>query len=177
MRTTRVLAAVLVFALPAIGFAQKAPGSAPKVVIDYDKKTDLTKYKTYSWGPGHSALVPAADKAIIADVEKQLAANGMTKAATGSGDLVVRYHSVERADVDLSTFDPKPPAPGEQRAIAQTLSVGTLVVDLVDPGSKKLVWRGRIEAAISHDPATLEQQLDAAVARLFEKFPVGIPKR
>lgn len=174
MRTASVLAAVLVFALPAIGLAQKTPG---KVVIEYNKKTDLTKYKTYSWGPGHSALLPAADKAIIAAVEKQLAANGMTKAATGAGDLVVRYHSVERADVDLSTFDPKPPAPGEQRTMAQTVSVGTLMVDLVDPVSQKLLWRGRIEGAISHDLPTLEQQLDKAVPRLFEKFPVGVPTR
>ena len=177
MRTASVLAAVLIFALPAPGIAQKAPGATQKVVIEYNKKTDLTKYKTYSWGPGHAALLPAADKAIIAGVEKQLAANGMTKAATGSGDLVVRYHSVERADVDLSTFDPKPPAPGEQRPMAQTVSVGTLMVDLVDPASQKMLWRGRIEGAISHDLPTLEEQLNKAVARLFEKFPVGVPTR
>jgi hypothetical protein len=61
--------------------------------------------------------------------------------------------------------------------MAETLSVGTLVVDLVDPASQKRLWRGRIEAAISHDPATLEQQVNAAVARLFEKFPVGAPLR
>jgi hypothetical protein len=177
MRIASVLATVLVFALPAAGVAQKAPGATQKVVIEYNKKTDLTKYKTYSWGPGHGALLPAADKAIIAEVEKQLAANGFTKAATGPGGLVVRYHSVERADVDLSTFDQKPPAPGEQRAMAQTVKVGTLLVDLVDPGSQKLLWRGRVEGAISHDPATLEQQLNAAITRLFEKFPVGVPTR
>jgi Domain of unknown function (DUF4136) len=177
MRAACVLATVLAFALPATGIAQKAPGATPKVVIEYNKKTDLAKYKTYSWGAGHSALLPAADKAIIAEVEKQLSANGMTKAAAGPGDLVVRYHSVERADVDLSTFDTKPPAAGEQRSMAQTVKVGTLMVDLVDPGTKKLLWRGRIEGAISHDPATLEQQVANAVARLFEKFPVGVPTR
>jgi len=177
MRTASVLAMALVFVLPAAGLAQKGPVGTPKVVIEYDKKTDLTKYKTYSWGPGHGALLPSADKAIIADVERQLAANGMTKAAAGTGDLLVRYHSVERADVDLSTFDPKPPAAGEQRTMAQTVRVGTLMVDLVDPGTRKLLWRGWVEGAISHDPAKLEQQLDTAVTRLFEKFPVGVPTR
>jgi hypothetical protein len=177
MRTVCVLAALVVLASPVVSLAQTAQETAKKVVIDYDKKTDLTKYKTFAWGTGYKALNPAADKAIIAAVEKQLEANGMTKGASGTGDITVRYHSVEREDVDLSTFDEKPGAPGAQRKMAETLRVGTLVVELVDPASQKRLWRGRVEGAISHDLATFEQQVNTAVARLFEKFPVGKPLR
>jgi hypothetical protein len=145
MRTVCVLAALVVLASPVVSLAQKAQETAQKVVIDYDKKTDLTKYKTFTWGTGYKALNPAADKAIIAAVEKQLEANGMTKSASGAGDIMVRYHSVERADVDLSTFDQKAPDPGAQRKIAETFRVGTLMVDLVDPRQPEaaLAWQGR----------------------------------
>ena len=50
---------------------------------------------------------------------------------------------------------------------------GTLVIDLVDRRTKKLVWRGTAQAALSETPSKAEREatIDEAVKKMFEKFP------
>ena len=51
---------------------------------------------------------------------------------------------------------------------------GTIVIDLIDARSRRLVWRGWAEGGIDgvvDDQASMEQRIDEAVARILEKFP------
>ena len=170
MRTqTRVASFVLIGAL--LG----APGSAvagqqPKyeVSVKASKPAALAKAKTYMWTVSQPAFNKDVDKQIIAAVDRELQARGLTKAATTPGDLAVTYGSVSRTDVDLKSKGKE----GELREFA----VGTLVVDVRDSANKQSLFRVRIDKPIQSDPATFEATVNAAVAAMFEKYP-GAPKR
>ncbi len=174
MKSFVLLLCVLALAVPSLVLAQKPKEGVTVALVQQDKAADITKFKTYSWTPGHPALDPEANKAIIADIDAQLEAHGLTKAA--SGDLLVCYHAVQREDVDLSTFDDKPPAPGTERKMAQTVRVGTLVVDLKAGATKQLIWRAKAEGAMRNPPAeNWPTLLNDAITKLFTLYPAAKP--
>ena len=47
---------------------------------------------------------------------------------------------------------------------------GTVVVDMVDARTKRLIWRGAVQNAIS-DPTKISQNLAKQVERIVEQFP------
>ena len=55
--------------------------------------------------------------------------------------------------------------------MSQTLRSGTLVVDMFDASTKKLVWRGTAEGALSTKPEENYPKVEKIIARLFKKFP------
>lgn len=167
MKRILSIACLLVLMVAAVGFAQKASGVN---VLVLDKATDFSKLKTYEWAPGHKALDPAWDKAIIDAIDKALAAQGLKKGAPA--DILVEYHAVQSEEVDLRTFDNKAPAQGQERASAQLVKKGALAVDLRLPAARTVVWRVAAERAIT---ATTGAERDAFVAKIvatiFESYP------
>jgi hypothetical protein len=172
MKRILSVACLLILVVAAVGLAQKASGVN---VLVLDKATDFSKFKTYEWAPGHKALDPAWDKAIIDGIDKALAAQGLKKGAPA--DVLVEYHAVQSEEVDLRTFDNKAPAQGQERASAQIVKKGTLAIDLREPASRKVVWRVAAERAVS---ATTGAERDAFVAKLvatmFESYPTAKKK-
>ena len=51
--------------------------------------------------------------------------------------------------------------------------VGTLVVDLVDADSGRLVWRGTATDTIVHSQEKKAKKIRKAAVKLFKKFPPG----
>jgi hypothetical protein len=54
---------------------------------------------------------------------------------------------------------------------------GTIVVDLVDADTSRLVWRGWAEGSIDgaiDDQTFMEHRIDEAVARIMERLPRGL---
>ena len=54
---------------------------------------------------------------------------------------------------------------------------GTLVIDLVDARTNKLVWRGWSEGNVEgvvNNQRWMEERIDEAVTRIFERLPSGI---
>ncbi len=174
MKTFVLMLCVLVLAAPSLVLAQKPKEGVTVAVIQLDKATDVTKFKTSSWTPGHPALDPEGHKAIVADIDAQLEARGLKKAATG--DVLVCYNAVQREDVDLSTFDDKPPAAGAERKMAQIVRVGTLVVDLKSAATNKLFWRAKAEGAMRTPLAQdWSARLNDAIVKLFTLYPGAKP--
>jgi hypothetical protein len=162
MKKFVLAACLLALVVPSAALAQKV------TVLKSDKTVDVSKFKTYEWTPGHKALDPAWDKAIIAAVEKELAAKGL--APGKPGDILVAYHGVQREDVDLSKFDEKAAAAGTQAA--QVVKMGTLVVELRNPTSREVIWRVGGEGAIKEvAPAERDAFVAKMVSALFEKYP------
>jgi hypothetical protein len=58
-------------------------------------------------------------------------------------------------------------------ATSSKISVGTLVLDMYDPGSKQLVWTGRATKTL--DPKAnqekREKNLDKAMQKLLKNYP------
>jgi hypothetical protein len=53
----------------------------------------------------------------------------------------------------------------------ENYTVGTLVIDMFDTNTKRLIWRGSASDVLSGKPEKDEKKVDSAVSKLFEHFP------
>jgi hypothetical protein len=60
---------------------------------------------------------------------------------------------------------------GDSTTTESTYKVGTLVVDLFDSNTKKLIWRGSASAALSNKSDKNIKNLDKGVEKMFDHFP------
>ncbi len=49
--------------------------------------------------------------------------------------------------------------------------VGTLLVDIFDAHSKKLIWRGTSDKTLSEKPNKNEKKLEESIQSMFKHFP------
>jgi len=176
--------------LPAAGAVAFAAllGALPAVAqttIDYDGNVDFTRYKTYSWGQNTSSGNPTADARIVEEIEAHLTAAGWTRVERDEGEVVIAEHATVKNDVSVDTFYTGwgtgwgwtgfGPGAGVGTTVSQALRSGTLVVDMFDATTKKLVWRGTAEGALSTKPEENLPKVQKIIARLFKKFPPAPP--
>ena len=62
---------------------------------------------------------------------------------------------------------------GYGAASVETYIDGTLIVDLYDASTKKMVWRGVATATASDKPSKNAAKMNKALDKMFEKFPIG----
>jgi hypothetical protein len=163
MRSVRLVASCLVVAALAATLGAQKPKYGIEVEIE-DKKADFASFKTYTWQRGQASFDKTIDTQIVAAVDAELAKLGMTKAASGSGDVLVTYASTNRTDVDLKG---KPDAAG----VRPKYAVGTLVVALLNPTTRNRLLRMRVDQPIDAAPDKLEAAIKDVVAQMFERYP------
>jgi len=163
-----IVYAGLCVAVAAVAAAQ-TPNGKYGVTVKAEKNVDFAKFSTYSWSPGRPSPDKTIDTQIIAAVDRELAALGMTKAPSGRGDIVATYYSTSRTDVDVKG---KASATGAR----PQYSVGTLLVALVEPESRQRLLQLRADRPIDAESSTLEATINEAVAALFERYPTRTRK-
>jgi hypothetical protein len=148
-----------------LGFGVQHPMPKYGVKVTADKKTDFSRLKTYSWTTGWSVFDKEIDQRIVAAVDRELAAVALTKLERATGDVVVRYTSIRRTDVDLrSKMSP-------DTKLHREFPVGTLVVQLLEPESQRELFRSRVDMPLETDRPALQTQIDRAIAQMFAKYP------
>jgi hypothetical protein len=155
------------FGLAAVLAAAPLAAQQPKygVTLKADEKTDFSKLKTYTWEHGWQAYDKAVNDEIIAAVDRELAGVGLTKKASGPSDVLVTYASLRRIDVDINA------KPVGQDGMRPQVDVGTLVVLLLEPGTRKELLRARVDQPITLEPEKVKSTIDAAVKGMFAKYP------
>ena len=161
---------ILIFLAAFSAFAQK-------ITIEFDQAADFARYKTFAIRDGqlnshNPALNSELIKKRIADeIERDPTHRGLTM-VSGPADLNVRYRfgSVRRAEIE--TYPAGWRGFGT-RIVRVPYTEGTLVIDLRDPLTRSLVWRG-IASEDKSDPTKIEGKLDDMVRKSLEKYP---PKR
>ena len=152
---------------------------AATVTVDFDKKADFSKYKSYSWAKKPSIGNPLAEERIIEILDKELQARGMQKVDEGQGDLLLAVSAAVDKQTRLDTFYDGYAgygyggwaAPMGSTTVATTYRVGTLLVDLFDASNKQLVWRGQASDALSTKPETNQKKMTKIAKKLFAKYP------
>ena len=149
---------------------------AVKVTTDYDHRVDFTRYRTYSWLKVEAD--PLWTDRIRDAVDAELQAKGWVRVAEGGDASVAAFqstHQEPRIETFYNGFGGGWYWNGFGDGIATTtvtyVSVGTLVVDMFDGHTKKLIWRGVATDALSHKPEKNEKKLEKAVKEMFEHFP------
>jgi hypothetical protein len=133
--------------------------------------------RTFNWAPADtwSTGDPRLDnnrffqERVQAAVEQQLAARGYTKAVSPA--LIVHYHASVTQDIYVAE---RIGDAGEDNSKPEMYERGTLVIDLVDAGTARLVWRGWAEGSIDgaiNNQALMERRIDDAVARITKELP------
>lgn len=179
--------------LPALLAAACFAGcSTMEVNSDYDPAVDFSGLQTYAWVP-EEKLVRAnpplydslMDSRIKKAVEERLEKNGYAAAVKTPPDFYITYHVTVQTKVDVDTVTEIYGHWGWNRGrwiatepIVRHYEVGTLILDMVDPGLEKLLFRGYARARINDrdSPQKKEQQVREAVRRILELFPPGKEK-
>ena len=113
---------------------------------------------------------------VEAAVELQLAARGFEKAGA-TPDLLVRYYASVDQQVNADGADRPFVACEDCRPFV--FDAGTIVVDLIDARTKRLVWRGWEEGSIDgviDNQQWMEKRIDQAVARIIEQLPLWMER-
>ena len=105
-----------------------------------------------------------------------MALRGFAWSSADGPDLLLHYHTniTERLDVDR--LDVHRGYCGENGCDVPTLhyEAGTLVIDVIDAHSNRLIWRGWAQSVVRGMLAnqdTMVQQINEAIARMFAEFP------
>ena len=161
-RLTRIVAASL-FTLGLAASTALAETPDYGVTLKVAKKTELARLKTYSWGISHAAIDKTVDSQIVAAIERELAAVGLTKVTQGSGDALVSYHTVVRRDVDTK----KKTAPDEVPGYL----VGVVGIEVRGASTKDVLFNVRIDKPINAERAQLGPAIDEAIKAMFSHYP------
>lgn len=160
----------------AVVLAITASAFPSKVRTDYDHNVSFSLYKTYSWAKLDMPSSLWNDRVKEA-VDKALAAKGWKEVPAG-GDVSIVAVGTTREKPTLYTFYNGFDGwmwGGFGDAVATTTvenyRVGTLILDMYDSNTKKLIWRGSASDTLSDKPEKNEKKLDKSVQNLFEHFP------
>ena len=179
---TRFLRASLLL-VPAFVIAACAPATM-NVSSHVDRAADFKALRTYAWGPADALPTgdPRLDKnPLFKDqfqgaVEKQLALKGLTQVTTGKPDLLIHYHANITERLDVTGIDrPYGSCVGENcQAEVNMYEAGTLVLDIVDAKTNKLIWRGWAQGAAKtmlDNPDEMTRQINKAVPQMVAQYP------
>jgi hypothetical protein len=173
--------ALMVSLVGVVGLLVSACGPTLQVKTDYDRQATFSQYRSFRIDEGQfiEKGVPTQNTIvkdrIQAALHNQLSAQGLTPAGEAA-DLAVRYAAGARTVKELESVGygyPMAvgpywgPYPGD--FWVNEYPEGTLVVDLIDTRSNKLVWRAYVK---SEGSGMSDQKfINKAVAKAFENFP------
>ena len=164
---TRIACALALVLMGAVAYAQK-------VNTDFDPAAPFATYRTYTWTSGTPAPDPFIQDRIHVAVDEQLVAKGMTQTAVAP-NLVVATHVVTHEQKQIVAagfgFGPWGSGWGGPGTMIDTYLQGTLVVDLYDAKTRKMVRRGVATDTVSDKTSKNTQHVDKAIEKMFEKYP------
>jgi hypothetical protein len=151
---------------------------AADVKTDYDHQTDFGQYRTYSWIKVQAGDTLWADR-IQRDIDEQLTSKGWNKVASNGDAGVAAFGSTHNQQTLQTFYDGFGGGwfwrgfggPGVATTTVENTPVGTLVVDIFDGRSKKLIWRGVGADALSSKVEKNEKKLENTVEDMFKRFP------
>ena len=148
--------------------------AAQDVRYNFMPRTDFSKYRTYKWvNIGRARPDQIMDAEIKQSVDSQLASKGLTKTDSGTADLYICYQTAVNQETQWDAWGSRAFGMGTGSWTSSTISVGTLVLDMYDPGTKQLVWTGSatktIDTGSNHEKHM--KKLDKAMAKLLRNYP------
>ena len=155
-----------------------------KVNFDYDKKVDFSGYSTYAWMERDNSVESQLPDHLLIRLqrvtEEVLAEKGFDPApAPPQTDLLLTFYYGDKDELQINhvAYAPYSPWgygywPGFNYGYTEVRSYkeGTLVLDIVDARSHKLVWMGILEKEVrSSDPPG--KRMQKSIKKLLKNFP------
>jgi hypothetical protein len=174
-----LLTAAAFLLAPTLVFAQK-------VSYDYSKDANFAGFKTYAHKDGTKVGQELIDERIVAAIDEQLAAKGLTK-VDSNPDLFVVYHVAFDKQKDISTYSSGYGGGygpygwgwgggwggGMTTTQVRDILMGTMVIDLADAKKGQLAWRGIGVKQVDTQakPEKRDKSIKEAVKKIFKNYP------
>jgi uncharacterized protein DUF4136 len=166
-------AAVALLAITVAGCA------TTRVYSFLERGTDFARYRTYDWatdaprttGDPRLDSNPFFEERVQHAVDEQLARRGFEKTTSGTSELRLHYHASISQELDLAGADLRY---GVNASSPYVYDAGTLVIDLVDNRTDKLIWRGWSEGGLDNaidNQDFMEARIDETVRRIMDRLP------
>ncbi len=151
-----------------------------------ERGRDFSQYRTWAWGAADN--LPASDArfddAFVRDhlmgaVERGFSRRGLELGTEGAADILVHYHANVTPRLEEHQGSPDVGACYDGDCAVRVLEreQGTILVDVLDARSGRLVWRGwaqmNMEGVFGH-PNRLADRIETAVTAMFRRFPRGL---
>ena len=150
-----------------------------------ERGLDFSQYRTFDWGPPDK--LPLSDLRLDRDrffrdevegaIEKQMAARGFERsAASETPDVRIHYHASINQRFDVREESNSANCDHDDVCPARVIEyeAGTLVVDIVDQRTDRLIWRGWAQGSVEgvlDNKGRLRRKIDEGVTRMFARLP------
>ena len=165
-----------------------------KITTQHHQTYPFDKVHTWDWspdGPGEVKLATTADAdperlrervepVLVPAIEREMKARGLEK-VSASPDVLVNYYVlvvIGQSSQYMGQFLPSTPEWGVPIVMGGTQAlraypVGTVLIDMVAPSLKSVVWRGAAQAEVDLDkkPEERRVRLEQAVRDMLKQFP------
>jgi hypothetical protein len=158
---------------------------AQKTSAAFDENVDFSNYKTYAFDK-EGARNPYVNALIVEAIERELTGRGLTKVNTDP-DLKVAYLAATVPNLQVQSvpfYHVVNPAysgmVGSSTMNMWDVTTGTLVIDLWDRKTDRVVFRGTITEVLQRAPSAdlkadariVSKPINKGVAKVFKKYPV-----
>jgi hypothetical protein len=168
-------------------------GPSLKVSTDYDKAVNFGQYKTFSMYQDvniHDAISQLNQDRIINAIKSEMTKKGLQENGT-SPDVLVNVVAILKDRVDVSSttnyygyggvyrpyYYGGAGAGGTTNYNVRHYKDGSLIIDVIDVKTKKLVWQGIGNKEIDKPAKNPDETIPKAVASIMEGFPPGAAKK
>ncbi len=163
--------------------------SGIKVSQDYEQGYDFSKLKTYAWKQNDNkeyGLIDndLMDQRIRTAIENNLSARQYAQIDSGKPDFYISYHMSVEQIIHSSNVSGGISVGGSSSGRygrigigtggrVQSYDQGTLLIDVTDSSSNKLIWRGTSTQSVSQhsDPEKITQSINETVEKTLLQFP------
>ncbi len=157
-----------------------SPMLAQTVTIDYDHTVNFLKFKTYTWQKVH-ATDPGVEVRMNIALERTMKGRYMTEVPSG-GDVTITALDATQDKAEftdfyssLKGFDWQHVAGAtgflDSGTTVQDVPLNTLIIDMYDPKTHQLLWRGAITEPVAKSEDKNDRIIDHAVTLLINKYP------
>ena len=187
----------------ALLFAAQAGAQKLEIKTNKAKDANFKAIRTYAWLPPAPLVTNVAPDAasnpmlthealgphIVAAVDRELTARGLTQAPAASADVHVTYFAALTVGFSqtylgeyygyVTGWGSPVPAGLAPSTSSSVYEKGTVLVDVVDPAGKRAIWRGTVITRIAQEH-TLEKRIERineAAVRMFKQFPIPPQKK
>lgn len=173
-----------------LAMAVALPAFAQKVSVEYAHQADFAKFQTYKWAKNKGELPDKEEDAHIKNkLDRVLQAKGLRKVDSGITDLVVTYQATVQAQQEVDTYGDDGDmgmgmgwgmgwgwgwgdmGPDYSSTTVNTIRKGDLLVDIANPATKKMLYRGYATGAFHSNPIKEDKLLSKAIDKMFKNFP------
>jgi len=169
----------------------------PSFTVDYADDADFSSFRSYRWYDDiHGSELAeyrqynSSDKRVRTYVDRELKARGLRESTTERADVWVNYHISKEQQMRIDSFS-RYPSTGMHGGVGvgtygsavslgystgpsvRTYKEGTVVLDIIDARSSKIVWRGIAEGRLKENLSIYDKNRVASevAAELLADFP------